>query len=269
MKKINNIYNSIKLNYKSWITLIISTIVLSWSNVHYGLMEYILNTFILYFGHVLSHLNLFYPLNYGHIYHHENVNFISSFIQILIEIFAVMTLYIFIIVIFGVNCLNPYTVLMFSIFYTTVHNINYSIFHVNDIHEKHHKNIKCNYGPDIVDIIMDTKYDPENDLENTDHYIPNIIVATIIAYLIKRYNETLNINDKEGLLIILGYIYVLIFIILFTLTLYCFYINNNTILNDNMKNMNIEDMFMYFMEEKWNNILRSDTSEYTKKLNNK
>ena len=46
---------------------------------------------------------------------------------------------------------------MFGIFYTTVHNINYSIFHVNNIHEKHHNDVMYNYGPDIMDILMGTK----------------------------------------------------------------------------------------------------------------
>lgn len=255
MSKINNIYRSLKLNYKSWIALLISSIFLSWPNINYGLLEYVINTFILYYGHVVSHWKLFYPFNYGHIYHHENVNFISSTIQILIEVFAVMTIYILIIVIFGKKSLNPYAILMFSIFYTTIHNINYSILHVNKIHEKHHEDIKYNYGPDIVDIIMDTKYDPENDLENTDHYIPNIVISTLIAIVARNYISSLDELNQEKTLVFLGYTYLLIFLILFFLTLGCFYKNYKKLINDKLSNMSTEDMFMFLMEEKWKHIM--------------
>jgi len=44
-------------------------------------------------------------------------------------------------------------------------------------------------GPDICDILFNTKYDVENSIENTDHYIPNIIVCLIITLLLKSYWE--------------------------------------------------------------------------------
>jgi hypothetical protein len=81
---------------------------------------------------------------------------------------------------FNILILDNWTIVLFYLFYTTVHNINYSIFHVNTIHEKHHKEVTTNIGPDICDILFDTKYD-EN-IENTDHYILNILVAYIIVY---------------------------------------------------------------------------------------
>lgn len=250
MSKLNNIWRSLKLNYKSWLILIASNVILSWPNILHGFLEYAINTCILYYGHVISHWEIFYPFNYGHIYHHKNVNILSSIIQILIEIFAVMTLYIFIITIFGKNSLNAFTVLMFSIFYTTIHNINYSILHVNKVHEKHHNDVKYNYGPDIIDIIMDTKHDVENDLENTDHYIANILIATTIAYYAKKKYNLLNENSKTNVIYFLIMIYIIMLNILFFLTVYAFYITKKDVV-EKIINGGLEDLFMEFMEERW------------------
>jgi hypothetical protein len=59
------------------------------------------------------------------------------------------------------------------------------MLHVNNIHEYHHINKLRNAGPDICDILFNTKHDVENQIENTDHYIPNIISAVILIYLLK------------------------------------------------------------------------------------
>ena len=68
--------------------------------------------------------------------------------------------------------------------YTSIHYINYSYFHINNFHELHHKDTYKNIGPDICDIIFGTKYkienSNENTIENTDHYIPNILISLLI-----------------------------------------------------------------------------------------
>ena len=76
-------------------------------------------------------------------------------------------------------------ILLFTLFYTTVHNINYGILHINDVHREHHDNIFCNIGPDICDVIFSTKCEKDTDVENTNHYIPNIIISTIILFIVK------------------------------------------------------------------------------------
>jgi hypothetical protein len=89
---------------------------------------------------------------------------------------------------FSIFPFEPYIFLLFFIFYTSVHNINYGYFRVNKTHSKHHENYEVNYGPDICDIIFKTKY-PANGIENTDHYIPNIIVATVVTYFFRYFYE--------------------------------------------------------------------------------
>jgi hypothetical protein len=86
--------------------------------------------------------------------------------------------------IFNLSFLDEWIILYYTIFYTFTHNVNYSIFKVNKIHELHHKNQLTNLGPDISDIIFRTKNDI-NELENTDHYIYSILFSTFCVSIIK------------------------------------------------------------------------------------
>ena len=116
--------------------------------------------------------------------------------------------------------LHGYIIIYFTIFYTMIHNVNYSIFHVNKIHECHHHNETTNIGPDIMDIVFGTKYDI-NDIENTDHYIFPIIIASIISYILK-YNWEI-INNKKTCLYLFSFLFSLISIIVFTISIYLFF----------------------------------------------
>jgi hypothetical protein len=53
----------------------------------------------------------------------------------------------------------------------------------------HHKLRIKNMGPDICDILFNTKYDVENSIENTDHYMPNIVICLIVTLLLKSFLE--------------------------------------------------------------------------------
>ena len=66
------------------------------------------------------------------------------------------------------NVLDKWVMIFLYLVYTTTHNINYSIFHVNRTHELHHENIFTNMGPDICDILFETK-NQEN--KEDDEYI--------------------------------------------------------------------------------------------------
>lgn len=143
-------------------------------------------------------------LNRAHIYHHEHTDWTSHAIQVCVELAAsfspMVILYYFMDLKDNVFLFDPYVFMLFSIFYTSVHNVNYGMFHVNQTHYKHHLDYAVNYGPDICDIVFNTKY-PENDVENTDHYIPNILVATVLTYLFRHFYERTEHKGivKEGL----------------------------------------------------------------------
>jgi hypothetical protein len=74
--------------------------------------------------------------------------------------------------------LDPWIILFSTLFYSSIHNINYGYLRVNNVHRLHHENVMYNNGPDVCDIMFGTKH-PDDAIENTDHYIPNIIIITI------------------------------------------------------------------------------------------
>jgi hypothetical protein len=71
--------------------------------------------------------------------------------------------------------------LLWSILYSSAHQINYSIFPPST-HRDHHTDPLTNYGGDILDIAFNTKYDM-NDIEIHNHTAINLIIITyLICY---------------------------------------------------------------------------------------
>jgi hypothetical protein len=177
------IINSLKTNYLSWIVILTCIFIISPNNILKGVLSYILILLIVYFSHKKSHedKNIFSIL---HQYHHDNDNFFSHFIQYIIELgFPVIFLPIY--YIFETIILDEWIILFSALFYSTTHNINYGYFRVNDVHRLHHKDYLTNIGPDICDIIFGTKNPLNKSVENTNHYIPNVIIITIFIMFIK------------------------------------------------------------------------------------
>ena len=199
MNHLEHIIESFKINYKMWIVFILSCILLSPNfNIFKGIIIYMVCMLQAYWAHRVAHHYLFFFFNRAHIYHHENTDPMSHIVQVCIEISAVyLPFFMMYLLDFkdDIFPLDPYIFIMFSFFYTSVHNINYGQLHVNEVHYKHHLNYEVNYGPDICDIIFKTKY-PIDSIENTDHYIPNIIVSTIIALLCKFIYTTSNYKQQ-------------------------------------------------------------------------
>ena len=79
---------------------------------------------------------------------------------------------------------NIYILLLWSLVYSTFHNINYNIIDNTLIHNEHHKNIFTNFGIDIVDLIFNSKYDDRN-IENINHYSINLVIITALLLYYK------------------------------------------------------------------------------------
>ena len=215
-KKIKKIYfrvlNSFQKNLKTWCFLILSIYFIT-SNTKFskGLITMFIILFLAYYIHYSSHKfrNWF---TISHHYHHENNNIYSHFIQIVLESlfglgFPILNN------IFLNNILDNWIILFIYIFYTTVHNINYSILHINKTHEVHHKEINTNFGPDICDLLFDTKNNKlkgKEFIEDTEHYIPNIVISMILILVIKKFNSKINFNK---------YYYYIFFILSFITTI--------------------------------------------------
>ena len=78
--------------------------------------------------------------------------------------------------------LNGKVVMMYALFYTSIHIINYTLFE-SSIHKKHHieldrNNRICNLGPDFMDKLFSTECD--NEYENTNKYMLNLIIVFMI-----------------------------------------------------------------------------------------
>jgi len=215
-------YNSILLNYKSWFLLLVSLFFID-KNVISCFVSFILMLFVGHIAHYCNHIDTSYPFNIVHLYHHSHNNMFSHLIQILLEFNSLLfVLFLKYVIIFQYNInvlffINDWAIVFFYFFYTTVHNINYSIFHVNHIHELHHKNYIQNIGPDIADIMLGTKSDPNTDLENTDHYVFNITLSTFVVLLLKfLFNKIPFLNY----LFFISYLIGLIILIYFTIDLF-------------------------------------------------
>jgi hypothetical protein len=105
----------------------------------------------------------------------------------------------------GDQFINIWTAISFILFYSTVHNINYGQLRVNDVHFMHHMDIYTNIGPDICDVAFNTKNPKNTEVENTYHYIPNIIIITIVVMLLKYLSKN---NDIKNIFVnsLIGFI---------------------------------------------------------------
>ena len=166
--------------------------IISYDNLLQGYMTFVISMILAYLLHRETHsIRNFFTI--AHHYHHEHNNFLSHFIQILNELNAPCIFHILF-----TYCIpllyDSWSLIFFYIFYTSIHNINYSLFHVNTIHEMHHTYPETNIGPDICDIVFQSKNNvpPEvtNHIEDTNHYIYNIIIGGIIVIILQQLYKT-------------------------------------------------------------------------------
>lgn len=233
MNKIHDILYSLRLNYKSWIFFMITIYLLSSKNYLNGVFNLIVNFLIIYFGHYLLHVDLkqYKFLNFFkiiHENHHKKHGWFIFFTEILLEFFSITFISFIKIFIQSIcniyffdNILNniniPLNIFSFLL-YTSVHYINYSYLHLTNSHEFHHIDYFKNIFPDFFDILFDTKYKDnykntdQSYIENTDHYIPNIIILTIIIYIFLYFYN--NYDYKKIFDYIFFFIYIYVSIIL-------------------------------------------------------
>lgn len=200
---IGKIKEAFSTNFPTYIGMIISCTILCYENMLLGIILYIFCTHLSYYVHILAHQDNAKTINCIHEYHHNYVDNYAHYLQIVLELVTSITpifiVYLFTNRFYVKNRFEPYVIFMFSLFYSSIHNINYSMLHVNTIHENHHKNWCVNYGPDICDVIYGTKEDYEI-LEDTSHYLPNLIICTIIASVL--YHTIPRLTDSAQMSII-------------------------------------------------------------------
>jgi len=226
--KINNkidFLNFFITNYKSCILYFICSYILCDYNYLLAIICFLYGYFVCYIGHYIMHIDLFYfnIHSISHQYHHNNSSLFANFLNYIIEYLTITNNIVikFIYQQFGYNFLfiNEWIILFLYLIYTTVHNINYSIFKVNDYHVKHHQNELTNIGPDIFDFLCGSKHKKTLDHECIDHYIPNIIIAFIIVLILKYIYYFFN---KEILCFIFTSLFFITYIIAIISCIYIF-----------------------------------------------
>jgi hypothetical protein len=237
---INQICDSIFTNYLSWIFIYISVIILSPNNILKGIINYIILQITYYVAHygchnkskIYNNLKMYnkkicdFLINFHemscllHLYHHKHYDFFIFF-QVIVEFTYLPIICIinyFTMTYFKFEFFDIWLNLFGIILYSSIHNINYGIFHVNDVHSLHHENQATNYGPDLWDVIFKTKNKKNKSIENTNHYLPNIIIILCILLFLKNNVSEKIINN------VLFYVNIFIYIsyVLGTIYLYLF-----------------------------------------------
>ena len=136
-------------------------------------------------------------------HHYDSKNLFSIILEYLWEIsFTLILLFLKLLLQLEYNIdlwfLNEESIIHFCIILISTHQINYTLLHVNTIHEKHHSNYFTNLCPELVDLFFCTKSDDE--IENYSHVIPNVIIGLIIIYYLKKYwiklDDNVQLNCK-------------------------------------------------------------------------
>jgi len=198
-----------KINYIFYIVILICLYVLSKSPNNTKSFLRILISFIIiifwgYTAHVFSHQvsftkmydrnsiifksipfldicirKIIYIFDFHDIIHHDTkIN--KEYKNMLLEGINNFFIQGFIVVVVGTlyNYLDWRIFMFWGLFYASIHIINYS-YVMPTTHKYHHKDKNTNYGIDLIDIIMGTKYD-WNDLEDYNHYSINAIILTLL-----------------------------------------------------------------------------------------
>jgi hypothetical protein len=184
------------INCIVFIITFICICIVSRNNIIKGLSTFYFFVFIFaYFIHYFAHkYKCFFSLS--HHYHHQYDNLFSHVIQISGELTNIIYLYP-IYYFTDTKYFDIWAIIYYLIIYSSIHNINYGYFHVNNFHKLHHENQLTNYGPDFCDIFFGTKNKLEPDTENISHYIPNVIISLFIVLVLqficlnKKYEEYL------------------------------------------------------------------------------
>ena len=138
--------------------------------------------FYSYFMHILLH-NIPEKYNPHLLLHHDTKqtekNILHNINAIFFDIFCFFILYYFQILI-NYELIPPILILYYSIIYTSVNNINYSMFHLGKYSQ--HLNKTSNFGPNSVDHLLGTNDNAP--FEHMYHYILNIIFAFLVTVIV-------------------------------------------------------------------------------------
>jgi hypothetical protein len=200
---LHNSYLFFKLNFIYNLSVLISCIIIGYINKN--ILRAIITGTLLYLWAYLIHIgahNIF-PFTFFHSFHHDdkiNKTWYAELIETFVNIFGSggLSLAIFNIIIekiFGLTLLDNHVLLLTTFLYTSFHMLNYHILKV-PTHIHHHKDVNTNFGPDIMDILFETKKDGDN-IEDMNHGIVNILIILSLILITKDTKFDLINNLKK------------------------------------------------------------------------
>ncbi len=171
------------------------SIILSSPNYISGLFTLATVLLLSYFLHLFSHYNIsfinFLSLTHTKYHHSENKNkYIDLISEFIVNFFIYGSVFLYFVIVYFFptqDIINFRVLLMYSLFYTSIHILDYTLGE-SDIHRMHHleveKNNKvCNLGPDFIDKIFATNCN--NKYENTNKYSINLIIIFTFLQLVR------------------------------------------------------------------------------------
>jgi hypothetical protein len=212
--QVNAIYKSVKQNYIFYITLLLCLYTFTRCEKHINFFLAVFSmafiTFYGYFVHMVSHYmdtkvsdlyktydNIFTRntylnwlatklIDFGEFHaktHHDSEinksweNVALEFINNVVSqggLLVMLKLFL--------SLIDNRVIFLWAFFYATVHNINYSL-ESPLTHRQHHLNAKTNYGIDIWDIIVGSKYDWDT-IETHNHTALNLLGITAVIVFV-------------------------------------------------------------------------------------
>jgi hypothetical protein len=141
-----------------------------------------------YFGHVVAHYvsqNEYIHYINPHIFiHHNNELGVPRWLNLLQETVTNMSCFLILLWLqnlAGVELFSTSIVVSVALLYVIIHIADYSILG-NAGHKLHHEKGMCNYAPDFMDVLFDTRCEPpEEPYVNTNHQLLHGAIAVGIT----------------------------------------------------------------------------------------
>ena len=157
-----------------------------WFQVSFGLL--FMHAWV-YFLHRSLHLipkwGLLETLNTHIYFHHQEEKPLPRALELMFEFITDTGMNLLIIpvqMLLGITIVPLPCVLLFTLAYTSIHIVNYSMFG-SVFHKRHHLTMVKNFAPDAMDHIVGTNYSDE--FEDLVPMSLNVIVSTALLYLVK------------------------------------------------------------------------------------
>jgi len=180
--------------FSIWLILL-SLLGLPKYSIVFSLLQSLFILFWSYAGHVIAHtISSIFPFNYinPHVsIHHNHTLELPRWLNLSSEVFTnFLGFYILYIIqyICNITILSTSIIIGGAFIYIAIHIFNYSMY-TNLEHSLHHKNTFCNYGPDFMDVLFNTRCNPDDPYQNMNpdilYGVGGVALAACVKYILE------------------------------------------------------------------------------------